>query len=174
MNGTKDKVYYWDACIYLAWLKGEMSHGKEHMAALKLIADENFQMKNVIITSTITQIEVLSSNLTADEEDRFKKSFRAQHHIQYDVDPPIAQRARLIREKFLKQGNGKKLSTPDAIHLATACIYGADEFLTFDDGQKNKKEIGLLSLSGHADLDKLVICKPTVAQQGLFGVEFAT
>lgn len=166
MSGTKEKVYYWDACVYLAWLKGEESHGAEYMAALKLIAHENFEMKNVIITSVITQIEVLSAKLTAEQEELFKKSFRSQYHIQYDVDPPIAQKARQFRESLLNPG-GKGLSLPDAIHLATAAIYKADEVLTFDDGQKDKKSLGLLELSGNARVDKLVICKPTVAQQNL-------
>ena len=166
MSGIKEKIYYWDACIYLAWLKGEESHGKEHMAALKLIAQENFEMKNVIITSVITQIEVLSAKLTAEQEALFKKSFRSQFHIQYDVDPPIAQKARQFRELLLNP-SGKGLCLPDAIHLATAAIYKADEVLTFDDGQKDKKTLGLLELNGDRRVEKLVICKPTVKQQVL-------
>jgi predicted nucleic acid-binding protein len=166
MSGIKEKIYYWDACIYLAWLKGEESHGKEHMAALKLIAQENFAMKNVIITSVITQIEVLSAKLTTEQEELFRKSFRSQFHIQYDVDPPIAQKARQFRESLLNP-SAKCLSLPDAIHLATAAIYKADEVLTFDDGQKDKKSLGLLELSGNERVDKLVICKPTVKQGNL-------
>jgi predicted nucleic acid-binding protein len=166
MSGTKQRIYYWDACIYLAWLKGEESHGKEHMAALKVIAQENFEMKNVIITSVITQIEVLSAKLTADQEELFKKSFRSQFHIQYDVDPPIAQKARQFRESLLNS-SGKGLALPDAIHLATAAIYKADEVLTFDDGQKDKKSLGLLELNGNERVEKLAIRKPTVPQAEL-------
>src|SRR5258707_7739962 len=101
-------------------------------------------MKNVIITSVITQIEVLSAKLTSEQEELFKKSFRSQYHIQYDVDPPIAQKARQFRESLLNHASGKGLSTPDAIHLATAAIYRAEEVHTFDNGQKDKKWIGLL------------------------------
>ena len=57
------------------------------------------------------------------------------------------------------------MSLPDAIHLATAAIYKADEVLTFDDGQKDKKALGLLELNGDERVEKLVICKPTVKQQ---------
>jgi predicted nucleic acid-binding protein len=166
MSGIKEKIYYWDACIYLAWLKGEESHGKEYMDALKLIAHENFEMKNVIITSVITQIEVLSARLTPDQEELFKKSFHSQFHIQYDVDPPIAQKARQFRESLLNP-SGKGLCLPDAIHLATASIYKADEVLTFDDGQKDRKTLGLLELNGDMRIEKLVICKPTVKQANL-------
>jgi predicted nucleic acid-binding protein len=40
-------------------------------------------------------------------------------------------KAREFRDRFLKQPK-KTLATPDAIHLATAAIYKADEFWTLD------------------------------------------
>jgi predicted nucleic acid-binding protein len=167
MSGTKTKIYYWDSCIYLAWIKGEDSHGRQYKEALRQIAHENFEGKNIIITSTITQIEVLDAKLTDEQKEQFRKTFRSQTHIQYDVDPPIAQKARQFREQTLNHISGKKLSTPDAIHLATAAIYNAAEVHTFDDGQKDKKTLGLLELNGDASVDKIVICKPTVPQREL-------
>ena len=71
-------------------------------------------------------------------------------------------KARDIRVKFLGHPSKRKLSTPDAIHLATAMIYKADQFWTFDDGKKNPKYLGLLELDGHEWLDKLAICRPTI------------
>jgi hypothetical protein len=54
---------------------------------------------------------------------------------------------------------GKTLSTPDAIHLATAIIYRVTEFHTFDnDG--DAKSLGLLPLSGDVGGNRLTICKP--------------
>jgi predicted nucleic acid-binding protein len=128
------------------------------------IAKENFELKNIIITSVITRIEVLSSKLTPEQEEKFKKTFRSPNHTLHDVDPPIADKARQFRDQLLNHVSGKILSTPDAIHLATAAIYGANEIHTFDDGQKDNKHLGMLELNGDQRVEKLVICKPTVPQ----------
>jgi predicted nucleic acid-binding protein len=168
MNGTEQtRIIYWDACVYLAWLMEEKSHGKVHMDAIAQIANENFQRKNVIITSTITFIEVMASKIRAEKEALFRKSFRTGDHIAYDVDPPIALRARELRENLAKHESGKNLSTPDAIHIATALIYKADCLFSFDDGQKEKRHLGLLELNKDARVDGLEICKPNVPQQEL-------
>lgn len=127
MSGT-DRIYYWDACAYLARLMDERaSYGNEAIDALQQAANDNFQRKNVIITSTLTFTEVLSLKLGEARERQFRRSFRNGDHITYDVDPPIAMRAREFREAFLKKKGEKTLATPDAIHLATASIYKADE-----------------------------------------------
>lgn len=161
MNGTETpRKIYWDACIYLAWLKGEETeHGKVCIDAIRDVAHENFERKAVIVTSTITFIEVLSSHLTQDQERLFRKSFRTTDHVARDVDPPVAMRARDFRQNCINHESGKKLATPDAIHIATASIYEA-EFWTFDAGHKDKKHIGLLDLNGDERVAKLKICKP--------------
>src|SRR5438105_1606086 len=125
MSGTENpKIFYWEACTYLAWLQDEVrAHGKECIDALNRIAKDNFEKKNIIITSTITFVEVMSSTLSEDNERKFRRSFRSQDHIAYDVDPPIAMKARELRDKFSKYKAGKVLTTADAIHLATAAIY---------------------------------------------------
>ena len=173
MTGTKRRVHYWDACMYLALLKGETSHGKQHVESMVQISKDNFENKNVIITSVITLTEVLSSSLTADQEEAFSKTFKATNHTLYDVSYSIAKKARELREAFLKHSSGRKLATPDAIHIATAMVYQVDEMNTFDDGQKEKKHVGLLELNGDALMQGLIICKPNVvlpdaSQQSLF------
>jgi predicted nucleic acid-binding protein len=175
MSGTdKPKIYYWDACVYLAWLKEERKeHGDACIEALNQIAKDNFDRKNVIITSTLTFAEVLSSKLSEDAERRFRRSFRNGDHIAYDVDPPIAMKAREFRETFLNKKGAKTLATPDAIHLATAAIYKADEVWTFDDGKKDSKHLGLLELNGDGRVEKLVIKRPVLDQPGLPGLSVA-
>jgi predicted nucleic acid-binding protein len=159
MSGNKlRRIIYWDACVYLAWLKGEESHGKDCLDAIRFAAKESSEGLCVIVTSTITFIEVLSAQLTEDQERLFRRSFRSQHHTARDVDPPVAMKARDFRQKLLGNPSGKTLATPDAIHLATAQIYDA-EFWTFDNGGKGKS-IGLLELDGDARVDGLKICKP--------------
>jgi len=160
---TKPKIFYWDACIYLAWIKNEEAiYGKERMDAIHKILKDNFEKNAVIITSTLTIVEVLSADLTSDQEELFHKSFRPSDHIRYDLDPPIALKARDFRRRCLDHPSGKKLATPDAIHLATAAICSADEFLTFDKGGSDKKYLGLLGLSKDERVDELLIAEPTL------------
>jgi predicted nucleic acid-binding protein len=164
MSGTdKTEVYYWDACIYLAWLKNERAaYGDTSINALARIAKDHFDRKVAIVTSTLTLIEVLSSSLTEEQETRFHHCFRPFDHVLYEVDPPIALKAREFRERCLKDKSGKKLATPDAIHLATAIICKADAFITFDDGGKSKKHLGLLELNKDSRIDGLQITRPEV------------
>jgi hypothetical protein len=69
-------------------------------------------------------------------------------------------KARDFRKRCLNDSSGRKLSTPDAIHLATAVICSADEFLTFDKGGSDKKYLGLLGLSKDQRIDELLISEP--------------
>jgi predicted nucleic acid-binding protein len=133
----------------------EPQHGKDCLDAIRQLATENHQQKNTIISSTITYIEVLAIKIGDDNEALFRKSFRTQDHIAYDVDPPIALKARDLRERFVDDKTGRKLHTPDAIHLATAIIHKADHFLTLD-GK-------LLKLNGDDRLEGLVIGNPLSA-----------
>jgi hypothetical protein len=73
------------------------------------------------------------------------------------------------------QTTSKHLTTPDAIHLATAVIYNCAEFLTFDGRSERKgdKTIGLLWLGNKAGQDDLVIAQPTELQTDLLGSFFA-
>ena len=58
-------------------------------------------------------------------------------------------------QRIKDQNDGKLLQTPDAIHLATAIMYRATEFHTFDDGKSGSKNLGLLGLSGPASREYL-------------------
>lgn len=161
MSGAdKQSVYYWDSCVYLAWLMGEVSHGEECVQGITEAAKDNADRKNTIISSTILFTEVLAAKIGDENEALLRKSFRGRTHIAYDVDTAIALKAREFREKLLNHESGKKLATPDAIHLATAAIYKAHEVWSFDDGQKDRKCLGLLELNGDSRVDGLVIRKP--------------
>jgi hypothetical protein len=124
-------------------------------------------MRSDSFTSTLTIVEVLSADLTMQQEELFHKSFRPQDHIRYDLDPPIALKARDFRRRCLGDKSGKTLSTPDAIHLATAAICAAGEFLTFDKGGSDKKYLGLLGLSKDPRIDELLINQPELPPEGI-------
>jgi predicted nucleic acid-binding protein len=168
MSGTdKIPVFYWDACVYLAWLRDEKSHGQAHLDAIAQILKENYERKNIIISSTLTLVEVLGSNMEPEKEKLFRKAFGSQDHIAYDLDTAIALKARELRDRFLKHKSGKILGTPDAIHLATALTCKARRFFTFDGGGKNKKNLGLLELDKDSGVEGLEITKPVVDQAEL-------
>ncbi len=54
------------------------------------------------------------------------------------------------------------LTTPDAIHLATAIIYRANEFHTFDEHNETRKRRALLPLNGNVAGYPIVVCKPPI------------
>jgi predicted nucleic acid-binding protein len=67
------------------------------------------------------------------------------------MDTKIATLAHDLRNHYANAG-GNKLKTPDAIHLATAILFRADEFHTFDEA--------LIALSGDVAGHRLIVCKP--------------
>src|SRR6266851_3032862 len=153
MSGSKP-IYYWDSCIYLAWLKREAS---SNLASIEAIADENKRRNNIIVTSVITKLEVLDATLTPDQERLFNESFAFGTHELYELDGAVVLKARSYRSYYVKNPIGKKcLPVPDAIHLATAFACQTDEFHTFDDGGKGG--ISLLSLDGNVAGDAIKIC----------------
>lgn len=79
-----------------------------------------------------------------------------------DVNPRVSEKSHFIRDYYDQKGI--KLSSPDTIQLATAIIFNAEEFHTFD-GSGKKRNGDLLPLSGNVAGHKLKICVP-YAQQG--------
>ncbi len=158
MSGIK-KRYYWDACVYIAWLNQESSKAP-WLPAINEIVAANKRRDNLIITSVLTLMEVLESRLTPEQEKDFQNCFHFGTHERYDVDIPVVMRARRYRDHYLaNKVDGKVLTTPDAIHLATGFIHNVDEFHTFDDG-KSGKGCSLLALDGNVAGDALKVCRP--------------
>ena len=161
MSGTSKPIYYWDSCVYCAWLHEEAAYA-EWLPAIKAIVQDNKEMKNIIVTSAITLLEVL--NLDDKQKKKFHDSFYYGVNQLAEVERPIVDKAKLYREWQLStRTNSKVLQTPDAVHLATATIYNADEFHTFDDGGKGNG-CSLLKLDGSIMGDKLKICRPYALQ----------
>jgi predicted nucleic acid-binding protein len=109
-----------------------------------------------IMTSVLTQVEVLQGKIPAGVGNAFSDLLKRIARVGMDIK--VAQLAHDLRDHYSRAG-GKQLMTADAIHLATAIHYRADEFHTFDDGGKGKA-LGLLQLSGDVGGHKLEICKP--------------
>jgi predicted nucleic acid-binding protein len=162
-----EPIYSWDTCLFLAWIKDEQRKSGEMDGVREVIA--RARQRNVkIVTSVMTMVEVLQSKLPVGMDRLFTDMMKRVHRI--GVDTKVAAPAHDIRDHFVQKSaefGGKTLSAPDAVHLATAILYRATEFHTFDDGGSSSKSIGLLSLSGNVGGHKLTICKPMARNPSL-------
>ena len=148
-------IYYWDTCLFLAWLKDEERPTGE-MDGVRDIIERSKKRDARIMTSVLTTTEALSARIPAGMDTLFQQMMRRVSRVGIDIK--VASLAHDIRNYYAK-GGGKTLSTPDAIHLATAIIFRVDEFHTFD-GNGSRKSLGLLPLSGNVAGNRLAICKP--------------
>lgn len=167
MNGNKD-IYYWDTCMFSAWLADEQRKSGE-MDGVREVVTRIKKRDASLVTSSIMLAETLPSKLPAGVYNLLEGFLRRTNIQVQAVSIKIARLAGDIRDYYAQNSvNGKsKLATPDSIHLATAIISGVTEFHTFDSGEKDKKFIGLLQLDGNVAGHRLKICKPSARQPQL-------
>lgn len=149
----------------------------QERAGVDEILAENDAGENLIVTSVITHLEVLPQKLSAkdaDDEQDYIALFDAVKFAEIEISANILMRAREIRDYYYKEADeegkgGKMMDLGDAIHLATASVYGIPIFHTRDDNNKGSK-VGLLSLYSSRNETKLCgkydlqIVSPTSAQ----------
>jgi predicted nucleic acid-binding protein len=154
-------LYYWDACVFLGLLTNDKDENE--MLGVLQVAEQFQQSKVIIMTSTITRIEVLSSHLSDEQKQTFQKVFMRSNFQEHAVDIRVANIAHNIRDHYIQNRPSKiSVKTPDSIHLATAIHYKADEMHTFD----GKKKGGLIRFSGIvADKYSLQINPPPADRQ---------
>ena len=98
-----------------------------------------------LVVSTLLYVEVLESRMPAGAIEQFKKFMQNRQTVEImAVDIRVAERAQAIRNN-----SSRVLSTPNAVHIATAVLSGAQLFHTFDDD--------LLRLSGRDEVHGLTI-----------------
>lgn len=141
-------LYYWDTCLFLAWLKDE-SRASGEMAGVREVIERSKRRDCRLMTSVLTSVEVLQGRIPAGFETLFNGLLRRINRV--GMDTKVAGIAHDIRNHYASTG-ASKLKTPDAIHLATAILHRADEFHTFDET--------LIALSGNVAGHRLLICKP--------------
>lgn len=152
-------LYYWDTCMFLAWINDEERKTGE-MDGVREVVERVKRREVKVMTSALTLVEVLSAKLPVGFDTLFQNFMRRIDRV--NVDTKVATLAHDIRNHYATRSaefGGKNLSTPDAIHLATAIFYRADEFHTFDEGGSGKS-LGLIPLSGDVGGHRLTICKP--------------
>ncbi len=102
-----------------------------------------------VMTSVLTIVEVLSAKIPVGMDTLFKDLMKRLNRQSMDIR--VASIAHDLRNHYAMSGE-RTLKSPDAIHLATAILYRADEFHTFDDQ--------LIPFSGNIGGHRLIICKP--------------
>lgn len=168
MSGSKKTILYWDSCIFISWLKEELRPDPQELLAVGEYIKRIEKREVVIVTSTITQIEVGACNVGKGVLPLFDSLMKRKNIIRIAVDIKIASMARTLRDYYKSEPstpgviNTRTLSVPDSIHLATAILNKVDVFHTFDNN--NKKTLGLIPLSGNVAEHNLLIEKPTIKQ----------
>jgi predicted nucleic acid-binding protein len=147
---------YWDSC---AWL-GLINEEEDKWPGCEYIISQAFKGNVEILVSTLTLAEVFKTKCDApykslaEERDIIIEDFFDQNFIVIaSVDEEVAKKARACLRYFGDKGLKKP---QDAIHLATALLYGAEQLHTFDGSD-------LLCLNGIVTRDdgrQLIITKP--------------
>lgn len=157
-----------DTCVLLAWIMGEQRKPEEiqGIRALQRRVDKN---EVILIASAICQTEILPSKTGAQAMKMFTDLFKRSNVKSIPADIRVNQLAGEIRDYYQQRRTdteSRQLSTPDAIHLATAILYKADVFYTFDE-KGNNDFLGLLPLNGNVAGYPLRIERPLATQQEL-------
>ncbi|MEI9815174.1 MAG: hypothetical protein WDO18_22110 [Acidobacteriota bacterium] len=129
MAGTKRKLY-WDTCIFLAWIKGETCWPEDVLKGIEQSVEEWNAGRLIVVTSTITMLEILSAELTADQKLRFTKAFAHPGLQPIDVDRRVSGRASVIRQFYddrIFDLDGKLVSgrVIDSLSLPAFCTTAA-------------------------------------------------
>ena len=112
------KHFFWDSCVFTAFLKGEDTYD---LNSIEQYLREAKSGDVMIHASTISSVEVLPSQIkNGGSFEDFLQDFQGAVHA-IDPNPNIMKRAGLLRDiNYCKGAGERRLGTPDAIILATA------------------------------------------------------
>lgn len=151
-------VVYWDTAVWLAWLLGERQWPETVIAGIEDVILNLENGKLQLLTSSITRSEVFQGRLTTDQKNLWASMMRRSDVLAVAADDRVNDRSSAIREYH--QSRAVKILTPDAIHLATAVLYKADEFQTMDGLDKSGKAKRILGLNGDVGGYPLFVTHP--------------
>ena len=156
---------YLDTCIFISQFNGEIRDDPLERAGVEELERKISAEEIDIVTSVITFTEVLESGVLPEAREKLERMFWRPNCLYVGVDRQIAEIAHDIRDFYRKKQEIDGLptvTTPDALHLATAIRRGCPTFYTFDKNDKQKKSRGLIPLGPMvADKYSLSIEKPT-------------
>lgn len=147
MTGRRPNVYL-DSGIYIHWSSGHDE--PEIVAGIDKLITACDSGSITVVASTIVQIEVLDFYQNEEVKEQFRGFLNRDNVGVVSVNKPIAELAHEIRSYY--SATPPTVSTPDAIHLATAIAYNCENFYTLDGTGTNKagrkKELKLLLIEG--------------------------
>ena len=142
----KEDVICWDSSVFISWLRG--GEGEDRDRAIRSLVERVEAGDYKVVVSTLLYVEVLERNMSERAMEQFKKFIQNRAMISIvAVDIRVARKAQMIRDTLRKKS--ENVSTPDAVHIATAIVSEAKFFHTFDDR--------LLRLNGKPEVDSLAI-----------------
>lgn len=153
----KKDLICWDSCVVIAWIKEEPARMKAIEPVVKNLEAGYYNL----IVSLLVYPEVLESRMSHEAITKFERFMQNREALGiFAVEQRVVKKAQTIRNRTPE--SAKIISTPDAIHVATAIVSGANMLHTFDKG--------LLSLNGKAQVEGLTItaCDVPGMQRSLF------
>lgn len=160
------KLIFWDSCIFFAWIKDE-PWPDDIKKGIEQTLEHAYSNQLAIVTSSVTLAEIIQSQLTKEQKERYAKIFQHPNLQLYDIDRRIAGKAGVIREATdtrvfndkMEVISGSCMALGDALQLATALHLSVREFQTLD-GAGKKKRLSLLALNGNVAGATIAIVKP--------------
>ena len=143
----KSDIICWDSCVLIDWIKGdEPGRMPDITSIVESITNKQYRL----VVSALIYAEVLESAMPVGAINQFEDFMKNREQVEVvAVDIRVAKKAQMIRNMSHK--NGKKIRTPDAVHLATAVVSKAEFFHTFDEL--------LLSLNGTQEAHGVAITR---------------
>lgn len=177
----KPAVVYWDTNVFIYLFTNQPPEGYD-LSGINYWKDKADKGEVVVVTSSLTFVEVMEGKLTPEQMTLFEKFMRDRVELK-DAHVGVMRKAGELREHYYQEWASRRkikaerraekqaqlsgerekyvsLCGPDAIHLATALIYGCTEFHTYD-ARRKKECIGLLNLALPAADAGMQITRPT-------------
>ncbi len=140
----REALICWDSSVLISWICGD--EGEDRNRSMNAVVENVERGAYKLAVSTLLYVEVLERRMPPHAIEQFER-FMQQNRQMIEiiaVDIRVAKKAQTIRNK-----SSTTISTPDAIHVATAIVRRAKLFHTFDDD--------LLKLSGEGLVEGLTI-----------------
>ena len=118
------EIVYWDACIFLAWLKDE-PNDPGVVEGIEEIVRQVHNNQVILITSVMTQTEILESRLPKEAQTKFENVFKRRNVVWINHDTRVGKLSHEIRDYYDQRST--KLSSADCVHLAISFAKEAEK-----------------------------------------------
>jgi predicted nucleic acid-binding protein len=152
---------YWDACILLAFIKGE-KRAADEMAGIDEVVSAIDVGEMALVTSVTSRAEIFVAELTPAQKERYHSLFLRGNCDEVPSTGPICDLVAEMRREAKKLGLSIKFQ--DWLHVATAIAQEVKEFHTFDGTGRADPKTKLIPLNGQPIVHGLKICTPRADQ----------